>query len=124
DGQYQFLRITIIENRGQRALALTRHSFHDHAHHHTAQIVQIVATPTVAAVAPKRSAAMPASSAEIAVVSVARPQSAAKTRPRIQSGVSRCRPYVEVIHCAPPPRWAMRMVIAPTASVVVNPRTM
>src|ERR1043165_8246116 len=101
-----------------------RHSFHVHAHHHTAQIVAIEATPIVAAAAPKWSAAMPARSDDSAVVSVAKPQSAAKTRPRIQSGVSRCRPNVDVCHCAPPPRCATRMAAAPAHSVVVKPRTM
>jgi hypothetical protein len=52
----------------------------------------IDATPIVAAAGPKRSDAMPAPRLEMAIVSVTNPQSAPKTRPRIQSGVSRCSP--------------------------------
>src|ERR1043166_2447069 len=100
------------------------HSFHVQDHHHAAQITQTEATPTVATVAPKRSAAMPARSEEMAVVSVAKPQSAAKTRPRIQSGASRWRPYVDVCHCAPPPRCATRIAADPSHSVREKPKSM
>ena len=85
--------------------------------HTTAQTTAIAPRRRAATRGPAASAIAEATRLEIASDSVIIAKSKAKTRPRMWSGTSTCRPNVESTHCAPPPRCATKITIAATQSV-------